>query len=132
MYANWSAKETDAQILRYIIHIIFYVVSRVESSVKVYADLCKEMMIKLAEDFVDINLFDQNGKPLSGPTLFREYVINLSENVLDRLWGLVSLSFLPAETLTSAGFTVSTNNFEILHTSSASKTLICLYVVGTT
>lgn len=84
--ASQSRKETDGRTLRQIIQLTFEKATDEPNFSEMYALFCRKIMETIDSDITDPNVLNKEGQPLTGPQLFRKYLLNRCQEEFERGW----------------------------------------------
>ena len=107
-WANKSEAEKDGRTLVCVIRLIFECVAKTAFSA-MYALLCRKIMEKISPNVQDDGIRDADGKPITGGRLFRKFLLNNCQEVLERGWA--------AKDATAANASKDTTTKEVEETS---------------
>jgi len=84
-WANKSEAEKDGRTLICVIRLVFECVAKTALS-EAYALLCRKIMEKISPNVQDDGIRDADGNPITGGRLFRKFLLNRCQEVLERGW----------------------------------------------
>jgi len=85
-WANRSENEKDGRTLIQVIMLVFEVATDQTIWCEMYARLCRKMMERISSKVQDDGIKNNDGKPIAGGKLFRKYLLNRCQEILERGW----------------------------------------------
>ncbi|KAF6761505.1 armadillo-type protein [Ephemerocybe angulata] len=84
-WANTSERERDGRTMIAVIRAIVTTLSTGDTTrSEVYGRLCRKLMDGVSLGVRDDELVDTDGKPVSGPQLFRKYLLNRCQEIFEK------------------------------------------------
>jgi translation initiation factor 4G len=81
--AGQSCTETDGRTLRQIIQLTF---EKATDEPEMYALFCRKIMAMIDPNITDPAVLNNDGQPLTGGQLFRQYLLNRCQEEFERGW----------------------------------------------